>query len=106
MSTTATIVCMSILAHLIATSVILVIAAQRYNKLLPAEINSVADVAALVAGSDRLLGLARQMGLRHDKQLGSGPESLGWFNGADGEIRWGVELVEANKTGPAGQRDM
>lgn len=109
MSTIAAIICMSILAYLIITSVVLVIATRRYNKLLPVEINSVADVAVLVAGSERLLELARQRGSGHDKQLKSDPESLaklGWFNGADGELRWGIELVEAdNKTDPTEQRD-
>lgn len=110
MSTIAAIICMSILAYLIITTVVLVIATRRYNKLLPVEINSVADVAVLVAGSDRLLELARQRGLGHDRQLKSDPESLaklGWFNGADGELRWGIELVEANnKTNHMGQRDL
>lgn len=109
MSTTAAIVCMSILAYLIVTSVILVIATRRYNKLLPVEINSIADVAVLVAGSERLLELARQRGLRHNRQLKNDPESLaklGWFNGADGELRWGIELVDAdNKKSPTEQRD-
>lgn len=108
MSTTAAIVCMSILAYLIVTSVILVTATRRYNKLLPVEINSVADVAVLVAGSGRLLELARQRGLRHNRKLKSEPESLaklGWFNGANGELRWGIELVDTNnKAGPTGQR--
>lgn len=108
MNTTAAIFCMSILAYLIVTSVILVITTRRYNKLLPVEINSIADVAVLVAGSERLLELARQRGSRHDRQLKSDPESLaklGWFNGADGELRWGIELVETdNNTGPMEQR--
>lgn len=109
MSTIAAIICMSILAYLIITTVVLVIATRSYNKLLPVEINSVADVAVLVAGSERLLELARQRGLQHDKQLKSDPESLaklGWFNGADGELRWGIELVETDKkAGLTEQRD-
>lgn len=108
MSTAAAIVCMSILAYLIVTSVILVTATRRYNKLLPSEIDSVADVAVLVAGSERLLELARQGALQHDRQLKSDPKSLaklGWFNGADGELRWGIELVENKKmTAPMGHR--
>lgn len=110
MSTTAAIICMGIVAYLIVTSLVLVIAARRYNKLLPSEINSVADVAVLVAGSDRLLQLAREGGDHHGRQLKRDPRSLaklGWFKEAGGELRWGIELVEAkNKAPPTVQRGM
>lgn len=107
MSTIAAIICMSILAYLIVTSVILAMAARRYNKLLPVKVDSIADVAVLVAGSERLLELARQRDSRRDRELKSGPEGLaklGWFNGADGELRWGIELVDPDSTTrPKGQ---
>ncbi|KAI1412285.1 hypothetical protein F5Y13DRAFT_163244 [Hypoxylon sp. FL1857] len=99
MSQPAAWVCMIILAYLIVASVILAFASRRYTKMLLRKVDSIADVAVLMAGSERLLNLAREKSMKDLKKDHVTKARLGWFTGADGTRRWGIEIV-----GDGGQR--
>ncbi|KAI3325397.1 hypothetical protein HD806DRAFT_490219 [Xylariaceae sp. AK1471] len=86
---------MIIIVYLIVSCGILAIASRKYNRMLPGPTNSVADAAALVAGSTKLLELARHRSVGSIKNDYSTLAKLGWFKGAEGETRWGIELVDA-----------
>ena len=57
-------------------------------------IECVADVLVLIAGSERLLEVIREKGfdtiVKEDKML----TRMGWFRDADGTMRWRIDLVE------------
>ncbi|KAI0843591.1 hypothetical protein F5Y06DRAFT_7055 [Hypoxylon sp. FL0890] len=93
MSKPAAWICMLILAYLIIASVILAIASRRYTKMLLRKIDSIADVAVLMAGSEKLLNLAREKSMKDMKNDHATKARLGWFTGADGAQRWGIELL-------------
>ncbi|KAI1106361.1 hypothetical protein F4804DRAFT_330350 [Jackrogersella minutella] len=93
MSKPAAWICMLILGYLIVASVILTVASRRYTKMLLRRIESIADIVVLMAGSEKLLQLAREKSIRDLKADHSTKARLGWFTGADGTLRWGIELV-------------
>jgi hypothetical protein len=86
---------MIIIVYLIVTCGILAVVSRKYNRMLPGPTKSVADAAALVAGSPKLLELARRRSVDSVKRDGGTLAKLGWFKGAEGETRWGIELVDA-----------
>ncbi|KAI1360722.1 hypothetical protein F5Y08DRAFT_39755 [Xylaria arbuscula] len=99
-SKTAAWICLSILAYLIVVGVILTIASWRYySSLLLRRINSIADVAVLMAGSERLLGLARETAVNKMKLDAGTRVRLGWFNDTNGTTRWGIEVVGEEQSG-------
>ncbi|KAI1149194.1 hypothetical protein F4825DRAFT_453736 [Nemania diffusa] len=84
-------ICLSILAYLILTGATLTIASRKYPAVLLRRISSIADAAVLMAGSQRLLRLAREGG---DARLDPGTRvRLGWFHDWKGVMRWGIEVV-------------
>ncbi|KAI1370420.1 hypothetical protein F4677DRAFT_364391 [Hypoxylon crocopeplum] len=94
MSAPAAWICMLIIGYLVVTSLAVAIASREYNQMLPQQINSIADMAVLVAGSDKLLAMARE---RHVKSIKYDPGStakLGWFLSDYGIARWGIELTD------------
>ena len=76
-----------ILVYLILTSVAVTIAARKYNKLLPRGIDSVADLAVLIAGGEKLLALAQETSASDSKHDPRSTARLGWFTGDHGEAR-------------------
>ncbi|KAI2467832.1 hypothetical protein F4781DRAFT_298912 [Annulohypoxylon bovei var. microspora] len=93
MSKPAAWICMVILGYLIVACVILTIASRRYTKTLLRKIDSIADVIVLMAGSEKLLKEAREKSTAQLKSDRVTKARLGWFTGADGTQRWGIELV-------------
>ncbi|KAI0104001.1 hypothetical protein GGR51DRAFT_523142 [Nemania sp. FL0031] len=93
MSGTAAWICIVILGYLIITCVLLVIASRSYNRLLLRQVNSIADIAFLVAGSHRLLKTARERSLESLKHDDSIAAKLDWFITDQGDRRWGIEIV-------------
>ena len=57
-------------------------------------IECIADVLVLIAGSERLLEVIREKGydaiVKEDKML----TRMGWFRDVDGTMRWRIDLVE------------
>ncbi|KAI1425350.1 hypothetical protein F5Y12DRAFT_714398 [Xylaria sp. FL1777] len=86
-------ICLSILAYLIIVGITLTIASRRYTTLLLRRVNSIADVAVLMAGSQRLLKLAREKAVNNFRLDPSTRVRLGWFNDENGTMRWGIEVV-------------
>lgn len=93
MSPIAVALCLVILGWLIVTTVLIIILKGRYFSPLLRGVDTVADVAVMVAGSERLLQFAKEKGaaaLQNDKSFKT---RLGWFRTSTGEVRWGIELV-------------
>ncbi|KAL5393093.1 hypothetical protein PMIN06_001716 [Paraphaeosphaeria minitans] len=85
--------CVALLIWLALTA-ILVCALQRwFFGDLRRNVESIADVLVLVAGSERLLAAVEKLGveglLKSDVQT-----RLGWFRTDDGRMRWGIEIAE------------
>ncbi|KAI0100818.1 hypothetical protein GGR51DRAFT_531794 [Nemania sp. FL0031] len=93
MSESAAWICVSILAYLIISCIILGIASGDYNRMLIRPVNSLADVAVLVARSDRLLELARYRSVSSIKKDDNIRAQLAWLRNPAGERRWGIELA-------------
>ncbi|KAJ2998606.1 hypothetical protein NUW58_g264 [Xylaria curta] len=95
-STPAAWICMVILAYLIVSCSVLIVASRQYNRLLPVPTTTIADTAALVAGSTKLLKLSRLRSTSSIKSDGNILAKLGWFNDAEGQKRWGIELSDGD----------
>lgn len=82
-----------ILAWLIATTVVVAATMNRHLKGLKGDVERVADVLLMVAGSDKLLRLLKERGERKlaEEEVMT---KLGWFEDRDGQLRWGIEVVE------------
>jgi hypothetical protein len=94
MSPVAAWICIAILAWLIITSILVLVFKNRYFSPLLRSVDTVADVAIMVANSERYLKLARKKGasgLRADKSFRT---RLGWYRTKDGHINWGLELAD------------
>lgn len=97
MSRPAACICMAILSYLIVTCAILMVASRRYNSALLRKVDSVADVAVLVAGSSKLLEFVRDRPLGSLKSDRSITARLGWFDGEGGASGWRIELMHDGK---------
>ncbi|KAI1745585.1 hypothetical protein F4680DRAFT_455708 [Xylaria scruposa] len=93
MSGPAAWICILILGYLIITCVSLAVASKSYNRLLLRQVNSIADIAFLIAGSHRLLELARRRSLESLKHDDTVEAKLDWFVTDQGDLRWGIEVV-------------
>ncbi|TGJ83738.1 hypothetical protein E0Z10_g5028 [Xylaria hypoxylon] len=91
-------ICLVILAYLIVSCGTLAIVSRQYNRMLSGPINSIADTAVLVAGSTKLLELAKLQSTSDIKKDSRIHAKLGWFNDAEGRKRWGVELSDKHRT--------
>jgi hypothetical protein len=84
----------SILIWVIITIIILASVQRKYYGGMMRNVECIADVLVLIAGSERLLAVIREKGvdaiLKEDNIL----TRLGWFRDADGTMRWRIELVE------------
>jgi hypothetical protein len=100
MSPAATWISVVSLAWLICTTVALLMLQRRYLGNLIRDIESIADVLTLVAGSESLLKLLRDTEPRdlvRNKQICT---KLGWFRTRSGQVRWGIEVVGDVGLGP------
>lgn len=92
MNPTATYLSIAIIVWLVATTAIITCLQRRYTKSMLRNVELIADVLVLIAGSDNLLRLVQEKGLSLKKNT-QVKTKLGWFKGRDGEVRWGVEVV-------------
>ncbi|KAF2035152.1 hypothetical protein EK21DRAFT_84780 [Setomelanomma holmii] len=92
MNTTATYLSTAILVWLIFTAVTVLSLQRRYTSFMNRDVQLIADMLVLIAGSDNFLELVAEKGvdLKKNKDIKT---MLGWFRDRDGQIRWGVELV-------------
>jgi hypothetical protein len=84
----------SILIWLIIVIIIFASVQRKYYGGMMRNVECVADVLVLIAGSERLLAVIKEKGidtiLKENKIL----TRLGWFRDPDGMMRWRIELVE------------
>jgi hypothetical protein len=83
----------AMLAWLFFTSLVIIGNQRSYLKPLIRNIDCIADILVIVAGSEGLLKLLRERGSGSMKgeQIST---RLGWFRASDGKTRWGVEVIE------------
>jgi hypothetical protein len=97
MNKVATWLSLTILFLLMIVLVILIVALQvvypRTSMLRHVE--CLADVLAMVAGSDELVRWVNEVGVEGMERAGI-KTRLGWFRGKRGVVRWGVEIVDGN----------
>ncbi|KAI4939211.1 uncharacterized protein J4E92_000495 [Alternaria infectoria] len=96
MNETATWLSLTILILLIVILVTLVVSLQIVypSSCMQHRVECLADVLAMVAGSEGLIGLIEQQGVEGFAKSGR-LTKLSWFRDARGDVRWGVELVDA-----------
>ncbi|KAF1939981.1 hypothetical protein EJ02DRAFT_504445 [Clathrospora elynae] len=92
MNTVATYLSTAILIWLIGTTLIIVCLQRKYTSAMVRDVQLVADMLVLIAGSDNFLELVQGKGvaLKREREVKT---MLGWFKDRDGEIRWGIEVV-------------
>ena len=92
MNTTATYLSTAILIWLIFTTLIVVCLQRKYTSFMNRDVQLIADMLVLIAGSDNFLELIAEKGveLKKNKDIKT---MLGWFKDRDGQVRWGVEVV-------------
>ncbi|KAI0445143.1 hypothetical protein F4803DRAFT_509535 [Xylaria telfairii] len=98
-STPAVWISLVILAYLIIACGTLAIVSRQYNQMLSGPTATIADTAALVAGSAKLLELAQSQSTSDIKKDRSLCARLAWFDDDEGRKRWGVELCDEHGTG-------
>jgi len=102
-SKVAVALCLSVLVFLGFTTLLIAIGYRHYFKALPRDINTLASVIALVYDSPRLLRWVAEHGVLGEGGKGEGREEvkavLGDFQGSEGEMRWGIELVDGDDGG-------
>jgi hypothetical protein len=95
MNAIATYLSAAILIWLIFTTVVVAFLQRKYTSSMIRDVELIADMLVLVAGSDNFLQLVQERGvaLKGDAELKT---MLGWFKDRNGEVRWGVEVVGGN----------
>ncbi|KAI4671989.1 uncharacterized protein J4E78_000488 [Alternaria triticimaculans] len=96
MNETATWLSLTILILLIVILVVLIVSLQIVypSSCMQHRVECLADALAMVAGSEGLIGLIEEQGVEGFAKSGR-LTKLGWFRDARGDVRWGVELVDA-----------
>lgn len=92
MNTVATYLSAAILTWLTGTTFIIICLQRKYTGSMIRDVQLIADMLVLVAGSDNFLELVQERGvaLKKDREVQT---MLGWFKDRDGEVRWGIEVV-------------
>jgi hypothetical protein len=85
-----------ILASLICIMVTFIIFNQNYLGGIIRNVECIADVIVLIAGSERLLALVQEKGIEAIVKEDKIHTQLSWFEDADGKQRWGIELAESS----------
>jgi hypothetical protein len=85
--------CVGLLIWLAITTIIVCALQRWFFGDLRRNVETIADVLVLVAGSERLLAAVEKYGV--EGLLNSDIKTrLGWFRTRDGKMRWGIEIVE------------
>ncbi|KAJ4333904.1 hypothetical protein N0V87_007274 [Didymella glomerata] len=87
-------VSVGIMIWLIVTILIFAAMQRRYLGGMQRNIECVADVLVIVAGSERLLQVIQEKGVDKIVEDDVILTRLGWFRDPDGTMRWRIELVE------------
>ncbi|KAF2728918.1 hypothetical protein EJ04DRAFT_556442 [Polyplosphaeria fusca] len=92
MNAVATYLTLSILALLLLIIAFIGFSMSTYLQPLQRDVNCLADVMLLLVGSERFLQLIQERGIEDRNVL----IRLGWFKTEEGDVRWGIELMEDN----------
>jgi hypothetical protein len=94
MNTVAFWIATSILIWLLITIAIFASVQRRYYGGMMRNVECIADILVLIAGSERLLTAIRENGIdtimKEDRLL----TRLGWFRDTDGTMRWRIDVVD------------
>ncbi|KAJ8117434.1 hypothetical protein OPT61_g1379 [Boeremia exigua] len=86
-----------ILIWLIIIIVIFASVQRRYYSGMMRNVECIADVLVLIAGSDQLLAAVKEKGVNAILKDNNLLTRLGWFRDPDGTMRWRIELVESDQ---------
>jgi len=92
MNAIATYLSVAIIIWLIGTTAVVSSLQRRCTSPLLRDVQLIADVLVLVAGSDHLSRLVEERGVAL-KNANDVKTMLGWFKDRNGEVRWGIEVV-------------
>jgi hypothetical protein len=95
MNPAATWISLSILITLVLITIVVLFFHRRFLSPLYRNVDCMADIMLLIAGSDHLLALVKERGieaLREDENL---LVRLGWFRSENGQLRWGIEVLDS-----------
>jgi hypothetical protein len=95
MNQVATWLSFGILIFLLLITIVILFLHRRFLSPLHRNVECMADIMLLVAGSDHLLALVEERGvetLREDESL---LVRLGWFRSENGQLRWGIEVLNS-----------
>jgi hypothetical protein len=97
MNETATWLSLAIIFVLAIVLVVLIVSLQKvYPKSsMQHHVECLADVLSMVAGSDELVTMSRELGVEGMKRCGA-QAKLGWFRDRRGVVRWGVEIADGD----------
>jgi hypothetical protein len=96
MSRTAAAIALAVLLWLMVSTIALACASGTYKRRLRWRVETIADVLAMVTGSERLITMLEERGLREMKYDPDAMATLADFTTEGGTVRWGVELVKTN----------
>ena len=95
MSKVAVTLCLSVLVFLGSPILLIAIGYRHYFKALPRDMNTLASIMVLVYDSPKLLKWVAENGVGGGKvHIGEAKAVIGYFQGSEGDIRWGIELVQ------------
>ncbi|KAG9191876.1 hypothetical protein G6011_10610 [Alternaria panax] len=92
MNPIATYLSVAIIIWLVGTTAVVSCLQRKYTSSMIRDVQLIANVLVLVAGSDRLFRLVEERGVEL-KKANDVKTMLGWFKDRNGEERWGIEVV-------------
>jgi hypothetical protein len=84
----------SILAWLAITTIVFMAMQSRYLGGMQRNVECIADVLVVIAGSERLLAVVKEEGIDTVIEEDMILTRLGWFKDPNGSMRWRIELIE------------
>jgi hypothetical protein len=105
MSKVAVFLCLAILVFLGFTTLLIATGYRHYFKALPRDTDTLASIIALVYDSPKLSAWVAEHGVEGQKgHIGEAKAILGHFQGSEGDIRWGIEVIDEEDGGKLDDR--
>lgn len=103
MSSTATTICLSILAFFVIVTIVVYFVDYKHFNNLQHDVDSMADVLRLVCDSPKLLAWLSSKrdaaGIGKTSELDEPKVKLDMFRGTDGQMKWIVEIIDDDDDG-------
>lgn len=87
----------AIIIWLIITILIFTSVQRRYYSGIKRNVECIADILVLIAGSENLLETVREKGIDAILKENTMLARLGWFKDSDGKMRWRIELEDTDE---------